>query len=124
METIIPISIYILTPIIGLVLFFYTNKNLKPNEKKELYTLKLLIAFGNIGGLTILLLTTLFWKWSGLASLGTAFLIFIAPILMAIIAYDSFKKRKNQAEDKLFKLSISYFVFLPLIFLIAIILDK
>lgn len=124
METIIPISIYILTPIIGLVLFLFTNKILKPNEKKELYTLKLLIAFVNIGGLTLLLLTTLFWKWSGLASLGTAYLILIAPILMAVIAFDSFKKRKNQAENKLFKLSVSYFIFLPLIFLIAIILDK
>lgn len=99
METLIPISIYILVPILGLVLFLYTNKNLKPEEKKELYTLKLLIVFGCLGGLVLLLLTALFWKWSGLASIGSVFLILAAPILMALIAYDSLKRERAKPKS-------------------------
>lgn len=124
METLAPIIIYFLVPIIGLALFFYTNKNLKPRSKKELFTLKLLIAFGCMGGLTLVLLTLLFWELSGLASVGIAFLIFIAPILMALIGYDSYNKREDKAENILFKLSVSYFALLPLILLIGLILDK
>ena len=124
METIIPILIYILVPTLGLALFLFTNKTLKPDEKKEFFSFKLLIVFGCLGGLTLLLLTSLFWKWSGLATLGSIFLILIAPILLAIIAFDSFKKRKNKAEKTVFNLSISYFIFLPLVLLIAALLDK
>lgn len=123
METITTIFIYIIIPIIGIVLFFYFNHKLKPYENNELFTLKLITVFGCLGGLVLLFFTTVFWKWSGLASLGTAFLFLVAPILMALIAYDSFRKRKIEAENKLFKLSISFFIGLPTIFLIALILD-
>ena len=119
-----PIVIYLLVPILGIALFFFATKTLKPKERKEIFILKLLIVFACLGGLLLLLLTTVFWKWSGLASVGSVFLIFIAPILMAVIGYDSFKKRANEAESTLFKLSISYFIALPLIILIAFILDR
>ncbi len=32
----------------------------------------------------MLVMTSLFWRWSALASLGTAFLVFIAPVVMGI----------------------------------------
>lgn len=124
MIIIIPILIYIVVPIIWLILFFSTSRTLKPPEKKELFTLKLLTVFGCHCGLTILLLTTLFWKWSGIVSLLTAFLILLAPILMAFIAFDSYKMRKSRAENKLCVWSISYFVFLAFIILIAFIFEK
>jgi len=49
--------------------------------------LPLFLVFVSYGGWLVVLLTELFWYWSGMASLGVAYLVFIAPVVMLILAY-------------------------------------
>ncbi|TNE79821.1 MAG: hypothetical protein EP332_09580 [Bacteroidetes bacterium] len=51
--------------------------------------LPLFIAFACYGALLVLMATHLFWSWSGMASLGLLFQIFISPILMLWVALES-----------------------------------
>jgi hypothetical protein len=124
MEAIITVVIYILIPILGVIFFIRISRTFKPVEKQGLFALKLLLVFGCFAGLLVLLLTILFWKSSGLATIGTAFLLLIAPLIIGFIAYDSFTKKVNDAENRLFELSILYFIALPLVFLIALLFEK
>jgi len=48
---------------------------------------ELFMIFATYGGLLLVILTELFWKWSGMASLGTFYLILGAPIVMGLIFY-------------------------------------
>src|ERR1700759_956757 len=45
------------------------------------------ILFFTLGGFLTVLLTVGFWEWSGLASLGVAYLIFVAPVLTAFLSW-------------------------------------
>jgi hypothetical protein len=49
--------------------------------------LALFAIFATYGGLLLVILTTLFWVWSGAASLGTFYLILGALVVMGIIAW-------------------------------------
>ncbi len=124
MEILIPIVIYVLLPIIGIIFFIYTNNKLKSNKQRELFTFKLFILFGCFGGLLLLLLTTLFWKWSGMASIGSILLFTIAPIFMFGIGYDSYKKKDDVSEKILFQSSFLYMIMLMLIIVAVFIIDK
>lgn len=46
-----------------------------------------LILFSAIGGWLLIFLTALFWRWSGMASLGVVYLLLIVPILTAVAAF-------------------------------------
>jgi hypothetical protein len=39
-------------------------------------------------------LTELFWYWSGMASLGVAYLMLLAPVVMAILAVMLYRQRR------------------------------
>jgi hypothetical protein len=45
------------------------------------------VLFFTLGGWLLVLLTAWFWEWSGLASLGMLYLIFIAPVLTAVLSW-------------------------------------
>jgi hypothetical protein len=78
----------------------------------------LFIIFATYGGLLLVLLTTLVLQWSGMASLGTFYLILIAPIVMVIIAYRQYVNRRLSKYHILtFQLALSYFAVAPVIFL-------
>jgi hypothetical protein len=51
------------------------------------------ILFATYGGWLIVILTLLFWYWSGMATLGLAYLTFIAPIVMLALAVRLHKRR-------------------------------
>jgi hypothetical protein len=45
------------------------------------------VLFFTLGGWLLVLLTAWFSEWSGLASLGMSYLIFIAPVLTAVLSW-------------------------------------
>jgi len=45
------------------------------------------LLFFTFGGWLQVLLTAWLWEWSGLASIGTLYLILIAPVITAVIAW-------------------------------------
>ena len=63
-------------------------------------TMELFAVFATYGGLVLVVLTTFFWKWSGMASLGMFYLILGAPIVMGVIAYRQYKTRQKSKYHK------------------------
>ncbi|MBK7970363.1 MAG: hypothetical protein IPK08_16270 [Bacteroidetes bacterium] len=86
-ETIIALSIHLILPLTGLLSFLRLKKQLKKENIPNAPITELFIIFATYGVLLLVVLTTLFWQWSGMASLGTFYLILAAPIVMGIIAY-------------------------------------
>jgi hypothetical protein len=95
-EVIVFIAIHLIVPLIGLIGFLYVVRKIKQNQIEEAPVFELFIVFATYGGLLLVTLTTLFWFWSAMASLGTFYLIIGAPIIMGIIAYRNRKVKDIQ----------------------------
>lgn len=54
----------------------------------------LFIIFATYGGWLIVLLTMLLWYWSGMAVLGLIYLVFIAPVVMTVLAVLLYRQRR------------------------------
>ena len=93
-EIIIAIIIHLAIPLTGLLLFLRIVRKMKNQDVTDPPTIDLFLAFATYGGLLLVVLTTLFWKWSGMASLGSFYLILGAPVVMGIIAYRNYKKKE------------------------------
>ena len=107
-----------MVPLIGLGLFWrMKNKMIKDNISSP-PILDLFIVFATYGGLLLVTLTTLFWEWSGMASLGTFYLILVAPFVMGVISYKNYKQRQDSKyHGWTFESGIVYFIIAPLTFL-------
>jgi uncharacterized membrane protein YidH (DUF202 family) len=99
-EIIIAVIIHLVLPLAGLVYFFRLKKQMKSENVPNAPTIELFLVFATYGGLLLVVLTTLFWQWSGMASLGVFYLILGAPIVMGIIAY---RHRKTKTISKYHK---------------------
>ena len=87
-------------------------------------TVDLFFIFSTYGGLLMVTLTALFWKWSGMASLGTFYLILGAPIVMGIIGYRNHKNKELSKYHMLtYKTGLLYFLIAPLILLILVAIE-
>jgi uncharacterized membrane protein SirB2 len=124
-EIIIALTIHLFIPLAGL-LYFRQLKNRMENENiKDAPTAELFIIFATYGGLLLVALTTFCWKWSGLASLGTFYLIIVAPIVMAFIAYRYRKtKEKSKYHNWTFKSGLLYFAIAPITFAFLFLVSK
>jgi len=113
------IIIYIVIPLVGLICYFLLKKRMVTANIIEPPVWSMFVVFFTYGGLLTLILTVFFWEWSGGASIGVFYLLFLAPIAMVLIAYKQYKKRKTSIYHKwMFYLGTSYFVIAPLTFLI------
>jgi hypothetical protein len=54
----------------------------------------LFIICATWGGLLMVVLTVLFWRWSGMASLGFFYLVLVAPLVMAVLAVVLYRQRR------------------------------
>jgi hypothetical protein len=119
MKIIIAITIHFLIPLTGLLLFLRLKKKMVSDKIINPPLVDTFIIFATYGGLLFVTLTTFFWEWSGMASLGTFYLILGAPIAMGIMAYRQFKNKEISKYHKYtFKLGLLYFVIAPLTFLV------
>ena len=76
--------------------------------------------FGTYGVALILILTSLFWKWSGMASIGAFASILFGPIIMITAVAKNFKKMKQSVYHKLvIYLSIGYMFMMAATFIVA-----
>jgi hypothetical protein len=109
--------------IIGLFSYFIFIGKVIPKQDKGSFKINSFIAFASLGSQLLIALTVLFWEWSGLASLGFAFSFLIAPIFMGFILHTSFQQRQDKAYEILFKLSLSFFVAIPVIILLSFMME-
>ncbi|MDT3739259.1 MAG: hypothetical protein RO257_07120 [Candidatus Kapabacteria bacterium] len=120
-EIIIGLTIHLLVPMLGLIYFVLLTKKMRKENLSKSTTYEIFAIFINYGGLVLVTLTTFFWKWSGLSSLGIFYLILIAPIVMGIIAFKNNKyKDKSIYYNRIYKAGVLYYVIAPLTFFILI----
>lgn len=85
-------------------------------------SLELFFVFGTYGVMLILILTSLMWRWSGMASLGAFAAMSLGPLIMGAIAYSTYKNRELSKYHKLtYQLSIAYFGFALLVILSSLV---
>jgi len=83
----VPFSIYILMPIIGLLAFWALIRKMRSEGVVSPPEIPFFILFFTFGGWLQVLLTAWLWEWSGLASMGMLYLIFIAPVITAVMSW-------------------------------------
>jgi len=119
------LTIHLILPLTGLLCFLRLKKQMKNENIPNAPTTELFIIFSTYGGLLLVALTTLFWLWSGMASLGTFYLILGAPIVMGVIA---FRHRQTKTISKYhnwtYLSGLLYFVIAPVTFGILLLVSK
>jgi len=124
-EIIIAVIIHIIIPLIGLLSYLRLMKQMKKENIKDAPKIELFVIFSTYGGLLLVTLTTLFWKWSGIASLGTFYLILAAPILMGYIAYRHMKTRTDSRYHKMtYNFGLLYFLIAPITLITLFFISK
>jgi hypothetical protein len=123
-EIISALLIHLLIPLAGLLFYLRLIKKIKKENIENPPTVDLFLIFSTYGGLLLVTLTALFWKWSGMASLGTFYLILGAPIVMGIIGYRNHKNKDLSKYHMLtYKTGLLYFFIAPLILLILVAIE-
>ncbi|MFK7970384.1 MAG: hypothetical protein AB8F95_08460 [Bacteroidia bacterium] len=115
---IIPLLIYGIIPVIGGIAYWFLVQKIKKEQITQPPIPDLLVTFLTYGGLLLVLLTSVFWKWSGMASIGSAYLLLAAPIIMGIIAYRNHTKREvSPYHNGLFWAGSAYLLIIVIAFL-------
>jgi hypothetical protein len=93
MEIAVAILVHIVVPASGLGLYLWLLKRMIESGIPKPPIISFFILFATYGGWLIVSLTFLLWYWSGMATLGLAYLIFIAPVVMLTLAFLLYKRR-------------------------------
>ena len=80
MEILKPLLIYLVVPAVGLLVFMWLKDDMYEKEIEDPPIASLFIIFATYGGWLIVVLTLIFWYASGMALLGVAYLMFLAPL--------------------------------------------
>jgi len=94
METLRALTIHLIVPLIGLGLFEFLRRRMYRENIGSPPNIEIFVLFVCYGGWLLVILTGLFWFWSGMASLGFFFLLAIAPLFLLGCSYRLFLHRK------------------------------
>jgi hypothetical protein len=94
MELLRFILIHGVVPLAGVALFLKLKQKMLEADIEEPPTLSLFILFATYGGWIVVILTALFWYWSGMATLGFAYLMLAAPIVTLALASALYRRRR------------------------------
>ncbi|NQY29899.1 MAG: hypothetical protein HRT69_10545 [Flavobacteriaceae bacterium] len=123
-EIIIAVTIHLIIPLTALIMYLGLVRKMKSEKIENPPTIDLFLTFATYGGLLLVTLTTLFWKWSGMASLGSFYLILGAPIVMGIIAYRNSKKKELSIYHlRTYKAGLLYFLITPITFGLLVLIE-
>jgi hypothetical protein len=87
MNWVTAIGIHLLVPLLGVVVFALFCRWMRQTHVRSPPYLSYFILFATFGGWLMVGLTALFWKWSGMASLGVFSLVLVAPFVTAGVAF-------------------------------------
>jgi hypothetical protein len=94
MELVRAILVNLVVPLAGLRIFFWLRDQMRAKQIERPPIVPLFIIFATYGGLLMVVLTVLVWRWSGMASLGLAYLVLLAPIVMTVLAVMLYRQRR------------------------------
>ena len=118
METLRAVLIHLVMPAFGFSIYLWLCRKMHKSAIQKPPYIPLFILFIAYGGWLLILLTSIFWYWSGMASLGAIGLLTVSPIVMLIMAIYLFEQRKISTYHNIsFVLSILYVVLVALIFI-------
>ncbi|MDU0370430.1 hypothetical protein [Hymenobacter endophyticus] len=116
----IPIFIYIVVPIVCLCLHLFLCQWMQKQAIDPPFWALLLVMI-SYGGWLIILLTGLFWQWSGMASLGLFYLLFVAPFLMLGTAVSIARQQQLSVYHRwVFRASAGYIPIVGVVVLITL----
>ena len=90
------VGIHVLVPLVGLTVFVLLCRKMQRTTQSPPF-LSYFILFAIFGGWLMVCLTALFWRWSGLASIGVAALVLVAPFVTAGVAIHLRSRRPKSA---------------------------
>ena len=94
MELVRAILVNFVVPLAGLKVFLSLRERMLEQQIERPPVIPLFIIFATYGGLLVVVLTVLFWRWSGMASLGLFYLVLVAPIAMTVLAIILYRQRR------------------------------
>jgi len=97
MSWVTAIGIHLLVPMLGVIVFALLCRWMQRTHIQSPPFLSYFILFATFGGWLMVCLTALFWKWSGMASLGVFALILVAPVVTAGVAFSLRNRRTLSA---------------------------
>jgi FtsH-binding integral membrane protein len=89
------VIIHFLVPALGLMFYIYLALRMHRKKVVDPPYVGLFAVFVLWGGVLLILLTALFWYWSGIATLGLFALVFGAPLPLGLVALSNYNKRKQ-----------------------------
>lgn len=110
-EIIRAVLIHLVTPAAGLACYIWLCARMRSRDIPEPPYITYFFLFSVLGGWLMILLTALFWYWSGMASIGALFLAFISPFVASVFAYVLADVRSDSAfHGWAFRISLCYAV--------------
>ena len=108
-DWIVFLFVHIVVPLLGIATYLTLLRKMRHRAVPNAPTKELFWVFGTYGVLIILVLTSLMWKWSGMASLGAFASMTIGPVITGIAAISVYKNRNLTPYHQLtFWLSVGY----------------
>ena len=118
MELLKAVLIHLALPLIGVWLYLSLAGKMLHEPIRKPPVISFFLIFATWGSLAVLVLTSFFWYWSGMATLGLAYLILVAPFAMVTIAIFSYLNRRlSRFHRAAFIASLSY---VPIIVLVIV----
>jgi hypothetical protein len=103
------VAIHLLVPFVGVVAFLLLCRRMSRAHIPSPPYFSWFVLFGTFGGWLLVVLTALFWEWSGMASIGVLGLALVAPFVTAALALSLRTRRAlSQFHQGAFAASVGY----------------
>src|ERR1043166_7845048 len=108
-EVIRTVLIHLVTPASGVAAYIWLCVHMHKRDISDPPYLAYFFLFFVLGGWLMIVLTALFWYWSGMASVGGLFLAFISPFIGAVFAVLLYGDRSASAFHRwAFRICVVY----------------
>jgi len=92
-KVIAAVGVNFLAPLLGVIVFVLLCRRMRRAQIQPPLDAQYFLLLVTYGGWLMVLLTDLFWEWSGMASLGVFYLVLIAPFVTAGVAFNLRSRR-------------------------------
>ncbi len=82
----VALAIYLVVPVLGVAAYLFLCLRMRLEQIPRPPFGQLIILFATYGGVLLVILTSAFGGWSGMASLGTFYLLLGAPFVLFFLA--------------------------------------
>ncbi len=115
-EIITAITIHLLVPAACVAAYLMLCRRLLAAGASRMFLAQLFLLFVCYGGVLLGLLTSLFWYWSGMASVGVFFLMLAAPVLLFPVLLSLWQQKSpSPAHRVAFRACVGYYVLLAMV---------